>query len=178
MTAIVLNSGRLFNFEEPDPSDIDIIDVAHSLSNLCRFNGHTNYFYSIAQHCCVVADLVDGSDKKREALLHDGPEFVLGDVTTPLKAALPDYKLKEDRVAVAFSKKFLIPEKMSPEVKMADYHAYILEVNSLFSVKPDVVQKQINDAVNDGLKLFPIKPLQPNEARQLFLRYYVNLFGY
>jgi uncharacterized protein len=82
-------SGRRFNPLDPDPSDVEIGDVARALSNQCRFGGNCHTFYSVAQHSCLAADLVAerGADAETElwALLHDASEAYLVDLPHPLK---------------------------------------------------------------------------------------------
>jgi hypothetical protein len=77
-------SGKLFNLLHPQADEIDIEDIAQSLSNICRFGGHLNQFYSVAQHSVLVAHLAPQS-LKPVALLHDAAEAYLGDVIKPLK---------------------------------------------------------------------------------------------
>jgi uncharacterized protein len=90
-------TGRAFDLLDPKPEQIDPLDIAHALSNLCRFTGHAREFYSVAQHSCLVAeitrDLWDGPQPCPAvvclaALLHDAAEAYIGDVSTPLKRAL------------------------------------------------------------------------------------------
>ena len=88
-SAIQTFTGRRISPFTPDPADIDIADIAHALSQLCRFGGHCRTFYSVAQHCCVVADAVEAAGGDAEtalaALLHDAAEAYLGDLPHPLK---------------------------------------------------------------------------------------------
>lgn len=75
-----------FRFDKIDPEAIDIRDIAHALSHLCRFTGHTNLFYSVAQHCLLVSDKIPGGPEvKLAALLHDAAEAYVADLSTPLK---------------------------------------------------------------------------------------------
>ncbi len=92
-------TGRAFDLLNPRPEQIDPLDIAHALANLCRFTGHVRVFYSVAQHSCLVAEItrdlwagergaVCPQVVMRAALLHDAPEAYIGDVSTPLKRAL------------------------------------------------------------------------------------------
>ena len=91
-------SGRRLDIISPSPMDIEIIDIAHGLARVARWNGQTigDYGYSVAQHSVVVERLVQTNapelDQKWRlaCLLHDGPEYVIGDMITPFKAALGD----------------------------------------------------------------------------------------
>ena len=91
-----LGSGRIFDFSAPRPEMIDVYDIAWSLAKLCRFNGHCRAFYSVAQHSCVVAELIGTEDPfaKVHALLHDAHEAYIGDIIAPLKRYLDNDLLK------------------------------------------------------------------------------------
>ena len=80
-------NGNIINLVHPTEEMIDIRDIANSLSKICRFNGHTNKFYSVAQHSILVAAMAPENIKK-EALLHDAAEAYQGDVIKPLKVLL------------------------------------------------------------------------------------------
>lgn len=102
-------SGQRFNPLETDLDkiicDIDFRDIAVSLSRIPRFNGATKDFYSVAQHSVMVCDLVP-DELKWSALGHDFAEAYLGDIVSPLKALIPQYKEIEARVEAALAKKF------------------------------------------------------------------------
>jgi len=86
-TEIQLFSGKTFDFLDLKPINIDISDIAHALSQLCRFNGHTDRFYSVAEHSLYVSSLVH-PNYAIYGLLHDAAEAYIGDMTTPLKSAI------------------------------------------------------------------------------------------
>lgn len=119
--SIQLQSGGFFDFAEPQNTPISPEDIAVGLSKSARCTGHSLGFepYTIAQHCCLASDAA-AEAFKFEALMHDAPEAVLGDVTTPLKQLMPDYKKLEERVTDAFAGWFDLPKSMSPEVKVID----------------------------------------------------------
>lgn len=91
-------TGRYVNPLNLLPKDIDIVDIAHHLSLICRFNGACKEFYSVAQHSIYVASMVTEKDKLA-ALLHDAHEAYCGDFIRPWKYAIPDLKKFEDRIA-------------------------------------------------------------------------------
>lgn len=105
---IELSSGRRWYVGDPDPADVCIEDIAHALSNLCRFGGHSRVFYSVAQHSvlCAQAAWGLGADAVFNVLMHDASEAYLVDLPRPVKLMLPDYKsleiLTEEAIALAF----------------------------------------------------------------------------
>jgi 5'-deoxynucleotidase YfbR-like HD superfamily hydrolase len=106
-------SGRRINLLNPDPKSIDIEDIAHSLAMQCRWTGHVNQFYSVAQHSVLsveywVFDCV-GKDQRTnclELLLHDAQEAYLHDISSPLKKLLPEYQRIEQNFKNAIAERF------------------------------------------------------------------------
>jgi hypothetical protein len=128
-------SGRRFYPLDPRPEDFVIEDIAHHLSLINRFTGGTTHGFSVIQHsmnCFQVAD----EAHKPEALLHDGTEAYLGDISSPLKSILPDYKAIEANCYRVMAQKFNIPEETSLYVKAIDLRMLVTEANGL--MKPDV----------------------------------------
>lgn len=116
-------SGRFFDLLAPEEYDYDIEEIATALSNICRYTGHVEKFYSVAEHSVLVSHLVP----PRLALcglLHDASEAFCGDVSSPLKKLLPEYKAIEERVQEAIAKHFNLPFPFPPEVHEADKRMY------------------------------------------------------
>ena len=91
-------SGRDVCIDRPSPDSIDIADIAHALSNICHWNGHTSRFFSVAEHSCLVAlEVARRGGDALYGLLHDATEAYLGDVIRPLKRLLPEYRDIEGR---------------------------------------------------------------------------------
>lgn len=113
MSEILTFSGKMFDPIHPDPSLIDIRDIAHALSLLCRANGHFPTFHSVAQHSleCYEEAKAQGLSKKIQlaCLLHDGSEAYLSDVTRPVKAVIPVYLEYEEPLQTAIWNKWLEP---------------------------------------------------------------------
>lgn len=98
-------TGRRFHPLDPDPDDVDIADIARSLSMQCRYNGQVERFYSVGQHCVLVSELVD-AEHALWGLLHDAAEAYVGDMVRPLKKDMPDFQAAEDRVLAVIAEKF------------------------------------------------------------------------
>ena len=137
-------SGRRLDLLDPSPLDIEIEDIAHGLARVARWNGqsHGAHIYSVAQHCLLVEALararVPRLDRGRRlaVLLHDAPEYVLGDMISPFKAVIGDaYKAVERRLLTAIHMRFGLPVKSPPElealIKFADRQAAYLEATRL-----------------------------------------------
>ena len=119
-------SGRRLDLLDPTPVDIEIEDIAHGLAFVARWNGQTmgDYAYSVAEHSLLVEDifsrLVPTAESKwrMAALLHDAPEYVIGDMISPVKAAVgPGYSALDDRLTAAIHIRFGLPAQIpSPSV--------------------------------------------------------------
>lgn len=110
-------TGRAFYPLDPNPEDIDIVDIAHALSMQCRYNGHVDRFYSVAEHCTLIAgwfldQTADGlPDAQAQilalwALLHDAAEAYIGDMVRPLKLHMPDFRAADDLLTAAIATRF------------------------------------------------------------------------
>jgi 5'-deoxynucleotidase YfbR-like HD superfamily hydrolase len=119
-------SGRRLDLLDPSPLDVEIEDIAHGLARVARWNGQTTgeHAFSVAQHCVVVEEIVaklkPGIEPRWRlvALLHDAPEYVIGDMISPFKAALGlDYREFEDRLERAIHIRFGLPPRTPIEIK-------------------------------------------------------------
>jgi 5'-deoxynucleotidase YfbR-like HD superfamily hydrolase len=137
-------SGRRLDLLKPSPSDIEIADIAHGLARVARWNGQTlgDHAFSVAQHALVVeqiaAALRPAWDSRwlLAALLHDAPEYVIGDLISPFKAAVGlDYKAFEIRLLQAIHQRFglppALPEPIAADIKHADRIAAYYEATVL-----------------------------------------------
>ena len=93
---MMLHSGATLDFLDPATSQFTLGDIAHGLSNICRYAGQCDEFYSVAEHSVLVSEVTE--QFKLEALMHDAAEAFLGDVTRPLKQLLPDFKIIERNI--------------------------------------------------------------------------------
>jgi hypothetical protein len=135
-------SGRKFNFLDPDPETITIVDIAHALSQTCRFGGHTSKFYSVADHSVNVARLLAWEGYSiatiEAGLFHDSAEAFLGDMVTPLKRMLPQYAEMEKRITNIIHRKFAIDlsDVGFDAIKQADEILLVAEAKILFDYPP------------------------------------------
>jgi hypothetical protein len=122
-----LRSGRRFYPLDPQPEDIDPGDIAHALSMLCRYGGHVERFYSVAEHCVMMSRVVPPEDALA-ALLHDATEAFVVDVPRPLKRYLPEYRAIESEVWAAISTRFGVSPELPDSVHDADTRILVNEV--------------------------------------------------
>lgn len=174
---ILTSGGTYFDFLEPERSAIDIETIAHALSHICRFTGHTREFYSVAQHSVLVSHLVP-PEHALAGLLHDAAEAYLGDVSAPLKMLLPDYKAIEGEVEAAVLGKFGLPATLPPQVKHADRLALAIEQRSLMPAHSDVWDCETHPDFAVMVNLHgAFVPLGPVVARDLFMGRFRELVG-
>lgn len=125
-------TGRRFHYLVPTADMVDVRDVAHALSMVCRFAGHVHTFYSVAEHSVRVSFACDPEDALA-GLLHDAPEAYIVDLPSPVKALLPEYQTLERKVWGAVASKFGLPEQLPPSVKRADGVLLVTEARDLMS---------------------------------------------
>lgn len=132
MSWVQTYTGRKFDLLAPTADMICLRDIAHALSQLCRFTGHTRRFYSVAEHAIWVSLHVPPDDALA-GLMHDATETYLGDVSSPLKALLPDYKLMEQRLWNVIADKYGIARELPASVKEWDLRALVTERRDLLN---------------------------------------------
>lgn len=163
--------GTYFDFEQPQRSEIDVEMIAHALSNLCRFTGHSRHFYSVAQHAVLVSWLTPPKFAY-QGLHHDDAEAFVGDMASPLKKMLPGYKEVEQRVEAEVFRRMGLPAKLAPDVKRADLIALRTEQRDLMNKKGGLWTSLDGIEPAEGLH---IEPLPPREAMELFLNRHARL---
>ncbi|MDF2694285.1 MAG: hypothetical protein K0S65_2668 [Labilithrix sp.] len=129
-------TGKAFYPLAPVPADVDIHDIAHALSMLCRYNGHTGRFYSVAEHCVHLSRYVS-PENALWALLHDAPEAYIGDMIRPLKKYMPDFQWVDDNLTAVIALRYNLEGTLIPaEVKEADTRILINERAALHRTPP------------------------------------------
>ena len=156
-------TGMRFFPLDPRPDEIDARDIAHALSLLCRYGGHVDRFYSVAEHCVLMSQAVSPS-ASLAALLHDATEAYVCDVPRPLKRQLVGYREIEDDVWAAIATRFNHPLALPREVKEADNRILLTERDALM---PNTVYSWSVD----GLTPLPveIQAWSPPEAERRYL---------
>lgn len=155
--------------------DINIEDIAWALSNICRFNGQCDHFYSVAQHSVYVSRITEelGGDP-RKGLLHDATECYVGDMVRPVKYrdGMEAFRILEERVGKIVAEAFNLPgDIMTTEVKKADNIALFTEKDQIMSNSPDWGWGE--DVRRMGIK---IELMYPPEAYKFFMERYNKLF--
>jgi 5'-deoxynucleotidase YfbR-like HD superfamily hydrolase len=175
-------SGRRLNLLDPSPFDIEIEDIAHGLARVARWNGQTSgeHAFSVAQHSVLVQDIVLRIQPESPpatallALLHDGPEYVIGDMISPFKAMIgPDYRKVEERLQEAIHTRFGLVARPAPAIarliKQADRYAAFLEAIELAGFSKDEADTLFHTPPKDVSLVYNLEPLDTKAAQALYL---------
>jgi 5'-deoxynucleotidase YfbR-like HD superfamily hydrolase len=180
-------SGRRLDLLDPSPLDIEIEDIAHGLARVARWNGQTrgNHAFSVAQHSVLVERLVSelsprlSREARLIALLHDAPEYVVGDLISPFKAAIGiDYKKMELKLQAAIHLRFglpaAVPKPLAVLLKKADHLSAYYEASQLAGFEEPVARKLFGAPPKD-LKSPHLAPLSTGDAQAQFLERFNRL---
>ncbi|WP_170361097.1 HD domain-containing protein [Ruegeria arenilitoris] len=175
-------SGRRLDLLDPTPVDIEIEDIAHGLAFVARWNGQTagDFAYSVAEHSLLVEELFGRIAPKAQvkwrlaALLHDAPEYVIGDMISPVKSAVgPDYGALDDRLAAAIHIRFglpaAVPKTVKRQIKKADKISAWMEATQIAGFSEAEATKffgRPDKAVMEGLEI-TLRP--PVEVRRAYM---------
>ena len=183
-------SGRRLDILSPSPLDIEIEDIAHGLARVTRWNGQTKgtYGLSVAQHSLLVEEILSRNapqlaQKWRLAgLIHDAPEYVIGDMITPFKAALgPLYRQIEARLQEAVHIRFGLPAELPAgiihSIKRADRMAAFIEATQIAGFANAEAKKLFSKPGGTPAD-YKLIPLPPEKAAKAFLRRFDLLFGH
>ena len=181
-------SGRRLDLLEPSPLDIEIDDIAHGLARVARWNGQTKgaHAFSVAQHSVLVERLVVdlsprlARDARLMALLHDAPEYVVGDLISPFKAAIGiNYKALEERLQMAIHLRFglaaVIAAPLKTLFKRADHLSAYYEATQLAGFDEREARRLFGGPPK-GLKTPRLAPLSTAEAQAQFLARFHRLY--
>lgn len=180
-------SGRRLDLLDPSPLDVEIEDIAHGLARVARWNGQTKgeHAFSVAQHCVLVERLATdlnprlGHEARLMALLHDAPEYVVGDLISPFKAAVGiDYKGFELKLLTSIHLRFGLPAKAPATLqalfKKADILAAYFEATQLAGFEPGEARRYFGTPPKT-LKVPRLVPLATAEAQAQFLERFRRL---
>lgn len=171
-------TGRKVHPFDPDPASLHIEDIAHALSNLCRFSGHVRRFYSVAQHSVHAARYVSERAARRHALLHDAAEAYFNDLAHPIKHAtgLEVYVHAERTMRGVIFERFGLAREMPAAVREVDARLLWTERDQLMAPMIDD-----DEGWGHGVQLetklpFTIPSLSPLVAKGEFLTLFYELF--
>ncbi len=181
-------SGRRLDLLDPSPLDVEITDIAHGLARVARWNGQTrgDHAFSVAQHSLAVEAALSAAlpqaspGEQLAALLHDAPEYVIGDMISPFKAVVGGgYKLVEKRLHRAIHLRFSLPPDLpaalTRAIKRADQVAAWFEATRLAGFSEAEAQKffgRPRNITSDGL---PLDPLPTRMAQEAFLARFAEI---
>jgi hypothetical protein len=178
-------SGKRIDPTNADPEMLDIVDIAHSLSLTCRYNGHCKNFFSVAEHSVAVAKLLSYCGApcsiQMEGLLHDAAEAYLGDIIRPVKNEMQELNYIENDLLFKIFKKFgqgKLPGKISEIVKQADDILLVTEAEHI--LVGDISKWPISALPIDGYKMHDVLPditfnWSPTQAYNAFIKKFTKL---
>jgi hypothetical protein len=185
-------SGRRLDLIDPSPLDIEIADIAHGLARVARWNGQTSgaHIFSVAQHTLLVEAVMRAQNPRIDgrlrlaALLHDAPEYVIGDMISPFKAVLGgDYKLVEKRLLSAIHIRFGLPavlaDEITQQIKDADRGAAYLEATMLAGFREAEAKRLFgrDPSLSAGARDDYLTPWSAAKAEKRFLARFNTLQG-
>lgn len=193
-------TGNMINIIDPAQEDISVYDIAHGLSNQCRYGGQCKFRYSVAEHSLIVSqiagwyyakkfilDLLSVEEIMLMALLHDASETYLVDIPTPVKKNLSNYSEIETKLMNAILEKL-----MPPHFTIVDFHAfpYAIKFGDIMALKIEANKLMKSKGHGEGWKMFDgfngfgfdessikIRGLRPKQAERLFLSKFFELYG-
>lgn len=180
-------SGRRLDLLDPSPLDVEIGDIAHGLARVARWNGQTagDHAFSVAQHSLMVEDIFRRSNKCSTddcllALLHDAPEYVIGDMISPFKAVVGGgYKSVEQRLEAAIHLRFSLPPhptaSLKALIKKADAISAYFEATRLAGFSETEARKFFGQPRGVTADVIPIQPMSTAEAQMLFCERFAEI---
>lgn len=175
---IITYTGLKFYHLNPQPEMVVIDDIAHALSNIGRWTGHTRYHYSVAQHS-VYASRIVAPEFAFDALMHDSSEAYLGDMNRPLKhftAAGPAYREIEEKVEQVIFRKFGVRFPLPEAVKEADTQMLYTEKAQLMNVTQATMYEAKKWGREESVANIAIERWTPRRAEKMFLKRFAELY--
>jgi hypothetical protein len=166
---ILLAGGTYLDLLKPEDCVFTIEDIAHGLSNVCRFAGQCDPFYSVAEHSVHVSQLVP-AEHALAGLLHDAAEAFIGDVSKPLKDLLPEYRAIERHMEEVVLGRFGLTLPLAPEIKEVDVVMLATEQRVIMKNRDDWNYTRGRAPADIILHCWG-----PKEAKRMFLRRFVEL---
>lgn len=176
-------SGRRLDLLDPSPLDVELADIAHGLARVARWNGqtHGDHAFSVAQHSIVVEQIFSrcqpkaSANEKMMALLHDAPEFVIGDMISPFKAVVGGgYKAVEQRLEAAVHLRFGLPphpsRDLKAQIKKADRIAAYFEATELAGFSQQEAKKFFGLPRGFSADMLTMAPMAPPQAQAALIR--------
>lgn len=164
-------TGRAFYPMHAKPEDVDPLDIGHALSLLCRYGGHVNRFYSVAEHCVRMSYWVPVEDAPW-ALLHDATEAYMGDMVRPLKDSMPEYRQAEVALMHTICRRFRMDPMCPRSVHEADARI-ILDERAVLLGPPPALWTSVDHLKPLGVS---IEGWSPNYAKARYLKRLRELF--
>jgi uncharacterized protein len=181
-------SGRRLDLLDPSPLDIEITDIAHGLARVARWNGQTagDHAFSVAQHSLLVEEILSACcpsitpEGRLAALLHDAPEYVIGDMISPFKTVVGGgYKECEQRLQRAIHMRFSLPVELGAglrkEIKKADQFAAYFEATHLAGFSVAEATQFFGRPRGISADRFDLSPLAPNRVQKQYLARFVAI---
>ena len=181
-------SGRRLDLLDPSPFDVEIEDIAHGLARVARWNGQTigDHPFSVAQHSLIVERILALRFPRLQAcdalmaLLHDGAEYVIGDMISPFKSAIgADYKRIEVRLEAAIHLRFGLAAhpnaELKRQIKKADRISAYFEATELAGFDPEEAGILFGQPEDIALEDLPMEPWNSNQAQDAFLERFHQL---
>ena len=173
-------TGRIVDVTAPDTKTIDLLDIAHGLSMQCRFNGHVRTFYSVAEHCVLVARALRewGYDNRIQllGLLHDAAETYVGDIIRGVKSMLPYMRVLEGKMQTAIMLALNVEPADEAEhrlVKDADNALLVIEATELMPGK--ALARCVRDGFTWKECSVHVRCWTPKQAQSAWLDAYTEL---
>lgn len=183
-------SGRRLDLLDPTPMDIEVEDIAHGLAFVARWNGQTigDYAYSVAEHSLLVEQIYALQNPKAPpkwrlaALLHDAPEYVIGDMISPVKSAVgPSYSELDDKLAAAIHIRFglpaALPKTVKAAIKRADKVSAWLEAVKIAGFEEAEANKFFGRPSSEILNSISIELRPPVQVREDYTKRHADLLA-